>query len=747
VQIEIRRQSWLRLLLPGGAGSRFLDALRRRNFSAMSDAPFDHHTKAASTTHAAPLRDLPVRPPTEAERKLIEKINASWSRNFALYELKSCLQVAIEIELATIPIYLYTYYSINRTPDEFPKTDASRFADEAGAVIMSVAVEEMLHLSLSANILFSLGGQPQLYLHSPSPYPTNLPGHDKLGPDGKPLSLPLAKFSLEQLWRFLEIEYPAASDAPPESGDWKTIGQVYSYVRCIIYSAHIHDDDFKKGARNRQIQPTNYSVNNIDTVFPKTSFNYDCPVPAPIAGAAAKTAVYMNKDDSHAGRVELLTIDSKTTALQAIQTIDAQGEGYGPSKFDDDGKFGQREYSHYYRFLKLQSQLKGYDPHHESLAPLPKPPAPAARQYGPEELAGFVYNVPNNPIAARYPAGRREVAQLCSGLYQYMLIMTESICLQPPEHQKLYFNQALHRSMIWILDKILRTMRQIDLNPITAIVPRVKLAPTFENIDLGPRNHAFGALKAMCRAVDERYGGESWYNSDLKGYVDMIPTLPDVSALWGPPAAEDAQTEQASARGGCDVAKYAGLPKFPVAPPNTLGPGETRHACMGLNECKNQGRTRDNACAGQGYCSTALAYNFAHPAQPSVADHTCHVKNACAGQGGCGLYGTDEELNNPGANACATLGSCATPINAERFTTTGPNQGKSVWLRAREVFAEKKWPELRKNNPALPPAPPEVPPADVFKYGPTVEWIHDYSGAEDMTACGASGMSGTASCA
>lgn len=82
---------------------------------------------------------------------------------------------------------------------------------------------------------------------------------------------------------------------------------------------------------------------------------------------------------------------------------------------------------------------------------------------------------------------------------------------------------------------------------------------------------------------------------------------------------------------------------------------------MGLNGCKGQGRSRDNACAGQGYCSTALEYNYANPSAPQVSDHTCHVKNACAGQGGCGLYGTAEEQNRPAANACATLGSCAGP--------------------------------------------------------------------------------------
>ncbi|HTO80533.1 MAG TPA: hypothetical protein VMJ31_12230, partial [Methylocystis sp.] len=54
--------------------------------------------------------DLPVHPPTEAELNLITKINATWSRGYALAELKASLQIAIEVELATIPIYLYACY-------------------------------------------------------------------------------------------------------------------------------------------------------------------------------------------------------------------------------------------------------------------------------------------------------------------------------------------------------------------------------------------------------------------------------------------------------------------------------------------------------------------------------------------------------------------------------------------------------------------------------------------------------------
>jgi hypothetical protein len=198
---------------------------------------------------------------------------------------------------------------------------------------------------------------------------------------------------------------------------------------------------------------------------------------------------------------------------------------------------------------------------------------------------------------------------------------------------------------------------------------------------------------------------------------------------------------------------YAQAPAYPTSPQQ--GPmGMPLHACMGLNSCQGSDRygvygpdplTGPNQCAGQGYCST-------------TTDHTCHVQNSCRRQGGCGLYGTAEEMDRPSTNACRSLGSCATPINAERFSTNGPNQGKSVWLRAREVFRDQVWPDLRQELlarqargeiPQDQPLPEQlgVPPALFADTGPTYLWISDDNTARsNMTACGSSGMSGAGGC-
>ena len=173
-----------------------------------------------------------------------------------------------------------------------------------------------------------------------------------------------------------------------------------------------------------------------------------------------------------------------------------------------------------------------------------------------------------------------------------------------------------------------------------------------------------------------------------------------------------------------------------ITPPpfsDTIHPSDPPHACLGLNTCQGKDRFGTNECAGQGYCST-------------TPDHTCHVKNDCKGQGGCGLYGTAEEQAHPAENECKGFGSCATPINAERFSTNGINKGRSVWALARKRF-EQNWTEhLRDQAKATNVNAPEQlhpAPAPFTETGPTFAWM---SATACMTACGASGLSGTASC-
>ncbi|HTV18615.1 MAG TPA: ferritin-like domain-containing protein, partial [Polyangiaceae bacterium] len=273
----------------------------------------------------APAAD-PMPPLTRREEATIAYLS-QLPREQILKELKENLQTAIWIELATIPIYLFTYYSIarNRVSGE-SISPGQLFANRAGGVIMSVAVEEMLHMSLAGNVLHALGGDPALYLCSPGRYPASLPYHRPRGPRGPDGSrkdlIPLAKLSFEQLWHFLQIEYAEKRDAPPQDRNWDTIGQFYSYIRCLILCPQLRDEDFQvrgDGSDQQQIQPFNYSPNNVDTVYPRQAFDPWGLPPGKPNGAgqggaypsAARAAAFTNAGDSHAGRAELITVASK----------------------------------------------------------------------------------------------------------------------------------------------------------------------------------------------------------------------------------------------------------------------------------------------------------------------------------------------------------------------------------------------------------------------------------------------------
>ena len=94
-------------------------------------------------------------------------------------DLRAHLQWALEIEHATIPPYLCALYSI--------KPGYNREAVEA---IASVFIEEMLHMTLAANVLNAIGGAP--VLDTPdfiARYPTALP-HSAAA-----FLVPLARFS------------------------------------------------------------------------------------------------------------------------------------------------------------------------------------------------------------------------------------------------------------------------------------------------------------------------------------------------------------------------------------------------------------------------------------------------------------------------------------------------------------------------------------------------------------------------
>ena len=111
----------------------------------------------------------------------------SFHRIATLESLREHLQWAIELEHFTLPPYLCALYSL----------DAVR-NPEASEVVASVLVEEMLHMTLAANLLNAIGGRPRLDTSQMLPvYPRCLPHGVCLPHADRSFEVPLLPFGLE----------------------------------------------------------------------------------------------------------------------------------------------------------------------------------------------------------------------------------------------------------------------------------------------------------------------------------------------------------------------------------------------------------------------------------------------------------------------------------------------------------------------------------------------------------------------
>jgi Ferritin-like len=220
-----------------------------------------------------------------------------------LESLQEHLQWAIELEHFTIPPYLCALYSL----------DPDRNA-EAVEVVASVLIEEMLHLTLAANLLNAVGGRPRI--DTPRmllPYPRPLPHSDGS------FEVPLARFSPESLEVFLEIERPAAPGAPPEGDQYESIGQFYDAIRLGLRELceHLGEAQVFCGDPARQVTDA----------------------------------------DVYTGGGHIVTVTSLDSALAALEEIVDQGEGAQLEVWDGDVDVmhpEREQVAHYFRFQELK---------------------------------------------------------------------------------------------------------------------------------------------------------------------------------------------------------------------------------------------------------------------------------------------------------------------------------------------------------------------------------------------------------
>ncbi|MBS0181598.1 MAG: ferritin-like protein [Nitrospira sp.] len=223
---------------------------------------------------------------------------------------------AMQLEHATAPPYISALYSIH------PGDNA-----DAAQILRAVAVEEMLHLTIAANVMNAVGGTVDFTVAGFVPsYPTVLPDgeHDfevGLGPFGK-----------DALETYLKIERPAMAPR----GQARHV-QIKGGARHFI--SHPHDQTLRYysiGEFYAAIRDGIVYLESEAKAKGKTIFTGD--------RAKQATAEYY-----YSGGGRLWPVFDVDSACRAIDLVIEQGEGELKQIFGAEG-----EIAHYYRFDQLQ---------------------------------------------------------------------------------------------------------------------------------------------------------------------------------------------------------------------------------------------------------------------------------------------------------------------------------------------------------------------------------------------------------
>lgn len=210
-------------------------------------------------------------------------------------ELGFYLQNAIELEHSTIPPYLTAMLSLRAGTN----VDIAR-------LIREIVIEEMLHMTIAANILIAIGGSPAINKTDfipkyPGPLPMNI-GDLEVG---------IEAFSIELVKNtFMAIEEPEnpipikTTDLALAVPEYATIGQFYDAIKAQI----------------RALGPS---------IFVK-----------PYAPPQVVNSTWFGD--------RLFVITNPDTACAAIDLIKIEGEGTSESPFQSPG-----EPAHYYRFGEI----------------------------------------------------------------------------------------------------------------------------------------------------------------------------------------------------------------------------------------------------------------------------------------------------------------------------------------------------------------------------------------------------------
>lgn len=318
------------------------------------------------------------------------------------------LFAALQLEHATIPLYLTALYSIH------PGTNSEGFH-----ILRTVAVEEMLHLTLVGNLINAIGGKPDLTRPDFVPdYPTYLP-------DGEQdFTVSLQKFSPAAIETFLKIERPASLP----HGKPNLLNRLRK-SRGLLHASHPgrgeEEHFFSIGEFYKAIEA------GLDHLYAEMGDKLFSGDPARQIGP----------EYYYSGGGGLIAVTDMKSAKAALDLIAEQGEGVTGHIFDEEG-----EIAHYYRFQQLllgRFYQEGDQPDHPTGGKV-------------EVDWNAVFPVKTNAKIADYPEGsalRQAARQFNADYAHYLDLLTRAFDGQPA-----LFIDAVGE-MFRIKDSMLQLMR------------------------------------------------------------------------------------------------------------------------------------------------------------------------------------------------------------------------------------------------------------------------------------------------
>lgn len=251
-------------------------------------------------------------------------------------QLAYLLTEAAEIEHGLMCCYLYAAYSLKTPADGLSPDDAAMIARWRSGIV-SIAVEEMLHLALVSNLLTAIGFAPRFAR-------PNFPVAPGYHPSG--VVVALAPFSAATLDHFVFLERPEGVELPDGAGFEPPVR-------------------FVRGSGPDRLVPSSEDFLTVGHLYRGIGDAF-----VKLAGLLGERALFVGDANAQITPAQLglpgmTAVTDLASAVRAIETIVTQGEGTQ----------AHVETSHYRRFVAIRDEYRAVREKRPDFAPA----HPAAR--------------------------------------------------------------------------------------------------------------------------------------------------------------------------------------------------------------------------------------------------------------------------------------------------------------------------------------------------------------------------------